>query len=114
MAKYIDNKRFEFLISEYVKGTKNNEEELMEMFYVLIDRIMIGFNFKLEKDNAAQDCMLLIIKALVMFDPDRGQAFNFFSTLIINQLKRIFTKDKKYAQNLDGFVQFKKYTSLDT
>jgi DNA-directed RNA polymerase specialized sigma subunit len=104
MAKYIDNKRFEVLILEYTGGDKKNEEELMLMFYTLIDKIISGFTFSVDKDNASQECMLLIIKTLNTFDPLRGSAFNFFTTLIINSLKRLYTKNKKYKQKIDAYT----------
>lgn len=109
MAKYIDNKRFEVLILEYKKGNVEVEDELFEMFYTLVSKIYDGFRFSIDKENASQDCMLLIVKTLKDFDPNRGKAFNFFTTLIVNNLKKIFTKEKRHTQKIDNYTEHVKY-----
>lgn len=111
MAKYIDNKRFEVLILEYTSGDKKNEDELMNMFYTLISKIISGFTFNVDNEDANQECMLLIVKTLNTFDPERGSAFNFFTTLIINSLKRMYTKNKRYNQKIDDYTAHVIYRS---
>ena len=111
MAKYIDNHRFEALILEYTQGYKKNEDELMDMFYILISKIISGFTFNVDTEDAKQDCMLLIVRTLNPLDPERGSAFNFFTTLIINSLKRLYTKTKRYNQKIDDYTAHVVYKS---
>jgi len=108
MAKkkhYIDNKRFEILIQEFLKKDKTNENELMAMFQTLITNIINSFGFQLSKEDATQDCFVLILKTLKNFNRSNGTAFNFFTTIIINNLKYLYTKDKKYREKIESYKQ---------
>ncbi len=111
MAKYIDNKRFEELIIEYRSGDVTNEEELMSMFYTLIGKIIDSFSYSVPKDDASQECIVLILQKLKTFNPDKGSAFNFFTTTIINNLKRLYTKNKRYSKKIDNYIEHLKEDS---
>lgn len=103
MANYIDNKRFESVISLYQQDPPAHEEELVEMFDVLITNIISSFNFDVEEDDAKQDCFLLIMKALPNFKKESGSAFNYFTTVIVNNLRLIYSKNKKYWEKLQEY-----------
>jgi len=105
---YIDNKRFEAVIKLYKDDPKGHEDELMAMFDLLIDNIINSFNFRIEKDDAKQECFVLILRVLKNFDPEQGSAFNYFTTVIINNLKLIYTKNKKYKEKLQIYISKKK------
>jgi DNA-directed RNA polymerase specialized sigma24 family protein len=100
---YIDNKRFEELIKLYKKSPEVYENDLFEMFDTLT-----GFSFKLEEEDAKQECFLLILKTLKNFNPEMGNAFNYFTTIILNNLKLLYTKNKKYNQKIDAYIDLKK------
>jgi len=102
---YIDNKRFEELISLYLKDPKKYEEELMAMFDILITNIIGSFNFNVDADDAKQECFLLILKTLKKFKKNQGSAFNYFTTIIVNNLKLIYTKNKKYKAKIEDYME---------
>ena len=104
IVHYIDNKRFEELISLYLQDPKTYEEELMAMFDMLITNIIGSFNFNVDVDDAKQECFLLILKTLKKFKKSEGSAFNYFTTIIINNLKLIYTKNKKYKAKIDDYI----------
>ena len=105
---YINNADFEKLILLYKGSPKEHEDELFAMFDMLISNIISGFSFNLEEDDAKQECFLLILKTLKNFDPKMGNAFNYFTTIILNNLKLLYTKQKKYAEKLDTYTELKK------
>lgn len=107
MVNYIDNKKFEELIVQYTSGDYSSEDELFELFDILITRIMDGFNFNLEKDDAKQETFLLILKVLKNFDSSNGAAFNYFTTIILNNCRFLYTKRRKYEENLSSYVAVK-------
>tara|TARA_R100000458_G_C8029632_1_gene85714 strand:+ start:92 stop:442 length:351 start_codon:yes stop_codon:yes gene_type:complete len=115
MAKnyYIDNKRFEHLIQQYSEEPEKVEEELMCMFDLLISSIITSFNFKVDVDDAKQECFLLILKTLKNFKKSQGSAFNYFTTIIINNLKLIYTKNKKYNDNIKKYKDYISKRDLD-
>ena len=108
MAKsshYIDNVRFEFVIKQYRAGEKKYEDELIAMFTLLINNILDSFGFKVDRDDAVQECFLLILKTLKNFNRDDGTAFNYFTTIIVNNLKLIYTKNKKYNEKIMKYTE---------
>lgn len=107
MANYIDNKRFEHLIQEFKEGNKANEDELFQMFDTLIERLMLSFKFNVDHEEAKQECFLLILKVLKNFNRKSGQAFNYFTTVILNNLRLIYTKNKKYNEKLETYKNYK-------
>lgn len=107
MSNYINNKEFEKLIKAYLNNPKLHEDELMKTFDVLIENIFESFGFTMEKDDAKQECFLLILKTLKNFSSDRGSAFNYFTTVIINNLKMLYSKNKKYLEKIDIYTKRK-------
>ena len=105
---YINNSEFEKLIALYKENPKEHETELFGLFDILISNIISGFSFNLEEDDAKQECFRLILKTLKNFDPKMGNAFNYFTTIILNNLKLLYTKEKKYAEKLDTYTELKK------
>jgi len=104
---YINNKRFEELIPLYLQNTRDHEDELMALFDLLISNIIESFKFKIEKDDAKQECFLLVLKTLKNFNPNRGSAFNYFTTVIVNNLKLLYTKNKKYEKKIEEYRETK-------
>jgi len=102
-AHYIDNAEFETVIKGYLKDPKEYESRLIELLDLLITNILMSFKFNVDFDDAKQDCFLLAIKTLKNFNPDNGAAFNYFTTVIVNNLKLIFTKNKKYRQKIQKY-----------
>tara|TARA_R100001086_G_scaffold157758_2_gene84445 strand:+ start:381 stop:737 length:357 start_codon:yes stop_codon:yes gene_type:complete len=104
---YIDNKRFEEIIPLYLLSHEDYEEELMGLFDLLITNILESFKFNIDKDDAKQECFLLILKTLKNFQPSKGSAFNYFTTVIINNLKLLYTKNKKYEKKMSEYQELK-------
>jgi DNA-directed RNA polymerase specialized sigma subunit len=107
MANYIDNKEFEKLIQDFKRGDRSHEKDLFEMFDMLIDRLIMSFKFNVEHEDAKQECFLLILKVLNNFNKDSGQAFNYFTTVILNNLRLLYSKNKKYNERLEAYKCFK-------
>jgi len=102
---YIDNKRFESLVVEYCTGVKDNEDELFNMFDILITNILLGFRFRIDPDDAKQDCFVLILKVLKNFNQENGSAFNYFTTVIVNNLRLVYSKNKKYLEKIARYTE---------
>lgn len=107
MSYYIDNKKFETLIQEFKSGNRQVEDELFEMFDTLISRLMLSFKFNVDHEEAKQECFLLILKVLKNFNRESGQAFNYFTTVILNNLRLLYSKNKKYNEKLESYRNHK-------
>jgi len=112
---YLDNKKFEELIHQYLVAEDPSiyEDEVVAIFELLINNIINGFKFNVEKEDAKQECFLLILKILKNFKGEKGTAFNYFTTVIVNNLKLIYTRNKKYSDKVESFLEdFKKKNRL--
>lgn len=105
MANYIDNKRFEDLIRLYKSGDKECENELFDNFSTLIDHLLGAYRFNIDYDEAKQECYLLILKVLKNFNKEHGKAFNYFTTVILNNFRLLYTKNKKYSEKLESYKE---------
>lgn len=100
---YIDNKKFEETIFNYLDSPKEYEDELIAQLDLLITSILISFKFRVEFDDAKQECFVLSLKVLKNFTREKGSAFNYFTTVIVNNLKLIYTKNKKYEEKMQQY-----------
>ena len=100
---YIDNKKFEETIFNYLENPKEYEDELIGQLDLLITSILISFKFKVDLDDAKQECFVLSLKVLKNFTREKGSAFNYFTTVIVNNLKLIYTKNKKYQEKIQQY-----------
>jgi len=90
------------------KGPNPFEDELMALFDILISTILESFKFSVDSDDAKQECFLLVIKKLRNFDPDHGSAFNYFTTVILNNFRLVYTKKKKYDKKIADLFEIRK------
>lgn len=100
---YIDNKKFEETILNYLENPSKYEDELIAQLDLLITSILISFKFKVDFDDAKQECFVLSLKVLKNFTREKGSAFNYFTTVIANNLKLIYTKNKKYQEKIQQY-----------
>ena len=110
---YINNKEFEETIFNYLENREEHEEALIKHLDLLITSILISFKFKVDFDDAKQECFVLSLKVLKNFTREKGSAFNYFTTVIVNNLKLIYTKNKKYQEKMQEYKDKKIKTFLD-
>lgn len=102
---YIDNEEFENTIYAYIQYSEK-EEELIKLLDLLIENIFYGFKFKgLDFDDVKQDCFLLVLKKLKNFSPGKGKAFDYFTTVIVNNIRFLYTKEKKYNKKIQDYTE---------
>jgi DNA-directed RNA polymerase specialized sigma subunit len=110
---YINNKKFEETIFNYLDDPEKYEDELISQLDLLISSILTSFKFKVDFDDAKQECFLLALKVLNNFSREKGSAFNYFTTVIVNNLKLIYTKNKKYYEKVQEYRDKKIKNFLD-
>ena len=106
-AHYLNNKEFEATIKNYLEYPSKYESELVEKMDLLISNIIFTFKFKIDPDDAKQECFMLAFKILKNFDKERGSAFNYFTTVFVNNLKLMYTKNKKYREKIIRYQELK-------
>jgi len=106
-AHYLDNKEFERVIKAYLIEPDENVDRLVELLDLLITNIIHTFKFKVDPDDAKQECFVLAFKILKNFTPKKGSAFNYFTTVFVNNMKLMYTKNKKYYEKIQKFQAIK-------
>ena len=104
---YINNKEFQDVIEGYLNNPSKYESRLVELLDLLITNILMSFKFNVDFDDAKQECFLLVFKTLKNFNPESGSAFNYFTTVIVNNLKLMFTKNKKYREKIMKYQEIR-------
>tara|TARA_R110000851_G_C13011908_1_gene559387 strand:- start:399 stop:764 length:366 start_codon:yes stop_codon:yes gene_type:complete len=102
---YLNNKEFEEVIANYLVNPSEYENDLVEKLDILITNILLSFKFKVDFDDAKQECFMLTFKTLKNFKGSKGSAFNYFTTVIVNNLKLMYTKNKKYMQKIHDYQE---------
>ena len=100
---YLNNKEFEATIKSYLEDPEAYEDELVQKLDLLITNIIHTFKFKIDPDDAKQECFVLAFKVLKNFNPEQGSAFNYFTTVFVNNLKLLYTKNKKYVEKIKKY-----------
>ena len=105
---YLNNEEFESTILSYQQDPENYEDKLVSMFDLLITNIIESFRFKVDPDDAKQECFALVLKTVKNFKPIKGTAFNYFTTIIVNNLKLMYTREKKYNIKIENYIEKRK------
>ena len=109
---YIDNDRFEEIILLYQQDPETYQDDLVSLFDLLISNIIDSFRFKVDPDDAKQECFALVLKTVKNFKPRKGTAFNYFTTIIVNNMKLLYTRDKKYKQKIENYIERRKESMM--
>tara|TARA_R110000824_G_scaffold54689_4_gene151034 strand:+ start:21849 stop:22217 length:369 start_codon:yes stop_codon:yes gene_type:complete len=104
---YLNNKEFEETIKNYLESPSEYEDELVAKLDLLITNIIHTFKFNIDPDDAKQECFVLAFKILKNFDPKNGSAFNYFTTVFVNNMKLLYTKNKKYMEKIQKYQDIK-------
>lgn len=104
---YLNNKEFEATIKNYLEDPRTHETELVQKLDLLITNIIHTFKFKIDPDDAKQECFVLAFKVLKNFNPESGSAFNYFTTVFVNNLKLLYTKNKKYMEKIQKYQELR-------
>jgi len=108
-VEYLNNKTFELIIARFKKAKKNGSRnkvefnsaqlELAEAFYLLAKNIIRAFRFQLvDKDDALQEGVMICFEKLHRFNPEKGRAFNFCTTIILNHYRQLYRTAKNYNE----------------
>jgi len=104
---YLNNKEFEETIKKYLKNPSKHEDDLVTKLDLLITNILHTFKFKIDPDDAKQECFMLGFRVLKNFNPENGSAFNYFTTVFVNNLKLMYTKNKKYCEKIQKYQELR-------
>ncbi len=119
-SDYINNKEFEGLIKLYIDSTRESKKKskdkkpaepilcecIANYFYLLSDNIVRAFRFSLvDEEDAKQEAVLVCLKKIDKFDIERGKAFNYFTTMILNHYRQLYRSARNYGELKRRFLE---------
>jgi len=88
-------KTFDILTIEY----QSLQVELTTAFYLLSENIVRYRKFNLiDPDDAIQEGVMICFEKVDRFDPDKGKAFNYMTTCIINHFRQLYRTARNYNE----------------
>lgn len=112
---YINNKIFEKTIAEFQQAKEDDNKERLEeikielasLFYLLADNIFRAFKFQLiDTDDSIQEGVSICFEKLDKFKPERGRAFNYYTTCILNHYRQLYRSAKNYNELKKRFHEY--------
>lgn len=83
------------------------QEELANLFYLLAENIIRAFGFKLiDKDDALQEGVMICLQKLDQFKPERGKAFNYYTTCTLNHFRQLYRGAKNQNELQKRYYEF--------
>lgn len=88
-------KTFGSLVSEF----EELQKELTIAFYLLSENIVRYRKFNLiDPDDAIQEGVMICFEKVDRFDPEKGKAFNYMTTCIINHFRQLYRTARNYNE----------------
>ncbi len=92
---------------QYQQTFDEVQEELANLFYLLAENIIRAFGFKLiDKDDALQEGVMICLQKLDQFKPERGKAFNYYTTCTLNHFRQLYRGAKNQYELQKRYYEF--------
>jgi len=75
------------------------QKELATAFYTLSENIVRYAKFNLiDQDDAVQEGVMICFEKIDRFDPQKGKAFNYMTTCILNHFRQMYRSARNYNE----------------
>lgn len=100
----------EYWASVICEDRLEKQQVLVDIFYEIAESIV---NFKCRNqrldyifaEDAVQECVLIAWEKTERYDPKKGRALNFFTTVMMSQLRQLYRAPKRYNHLKDQYLQ---------
>lgn len=83
------------------------QDELATAFYTLSQNIVRYAKFNLiDQDDAIQEGVLICFEKIDRFDTNKGKAFNYLTTCILNHLRQLYRTSRNYNELKRKYLDF--------
>jgi DNA-directed RNA polymerase specialized sigma subunit len=83
------------------------QNELAEAFYTLSQNIVRYAKFNLiDQDDAVQEGVMICFEKIDRFDPQKGKAFNYMTTCILNHFRQLYRTARNYNELKRKYLDF--------
>lgn len=110
MENTLTNDYFEKLVIAY-KKCKNEQitSELCNAFIELIEKILTLWNKSLKAnygEEVIQDILFTCFDKVSNYDPEKRRAFNYFTTIIMCQLRQCYRRNRDYNKLKEKYTEW--------
>jgi hypothetical protein len=86
---------------------KEIQDELALAFYTLSENIVRYAKFNLiDQDDAVQEGVMICFEKIDRFDPEKGKAFNYMTTCILNHFRQLYRTARNYNELKRKYLEF--------
>ena len=83
------------------------QDELALAFYTLSQNIVRYAKFNLiDQDDAIQEGVMICFEKIDRFDPQKGKAFNYMTTCILNHFRQLYRTARNYNELKRKYLDF--------
>ena len=77
----------------------DSQNRLADAFYKLSENIVRCFKFSnVDPDDAVQEGVFICFEKIDRFDPEKGRAFNYMTTCILNHFRQLWRSARNYNE----------------
>jgi len=86
---------------------KESQHQLATAFYTLSEHLVrYAKDIIVDCDDAVQEGVMICFEKIDRFHPDKGKAFNYMTTCILNHLRQIYRSNKNYKLLKERYKEF--------
>lgn len=86
---------------------QETQQELAFAFYKLSENIVRYARFNLiDQDDAVQEGVMICFEKIDRFDPEKGKAFNYMTTCILNHFRQLYRTARNYNELKRKYLDF--------
>lgn len=83
------------------------QKELATAFYLLSENIVRYAKFNLiDQDDAVQEGVMICFEKIDRFNPQKGKAFNYMTTCILNHFRQMYRTARNYNELKKKYLDF--------
>lgn len=84
-----------------------SQNDLALAFYTLSENIVKYAKFQfIDDDDAIQEGVVICFEKIDRFDPDKGKAFNYMTTCILNHFRQLYRTAKNYQELKKRYLNY--------
>lgn len=92
-------KEYQQRYTQAVSQHEASKGELAGAFYILSENIVRYAKFQLiDEDDALQEGVVICFEKVDRFHPDKGRAFNYMTTCILNHFRQLYRSARNYNE----------------
>jgi DNA-directed RNA polymerase specialized sigma subunit len=86
---------------------QDSQKELATAFYTLSENIVRYAKFNLiDIDDAVQEGVMICFEKIDRFDPEKGKAFNYMTTCILNHFRQMYRTARNYNELKKRYLEW--------